>query len=200
LTRYLTELLREQFGYTVASGKPDDNQMDFSQAVPQEEDGGANAPSRGLPQEERFKHAEVGGTFGLNQAIIELPMKRHDQDVPCEDVIKELWEISQRAYSQLADDDETKSKWDWHAQRAQIEKSVYGDINKRAHKHARLSVCLPNALRDQWDDVERKSGTPLLYQKRGMGRGAWAVIRAPGARLGLLSSPTMRRPIALGHT
>jgi hypothetical protein len=167
LTRYLTELLREQFGYTVASGKADEDQMDFSQAASQEE----RPPQEDRPsQEERFKQTEVGGTFGLNDTILELPMKRHDEGVLCENVIKELMDLSQRAFALLADDDETKIKWNWHDQRKQIEKSVYGDINNRAHKHARLVASLPDALRQQWEEIEKKGGTPLLYQKRGMGR------------------------------
>jgi hypothetical protein len=197
LTRYLAELLREQFGYTVAAGKVDDDQMDFSQAAPQ--DGrGDDAPLSGLSQEERLQQAEVGGTVGLNDAILQLAMKRHDEGVPCEAVIKELMDISQSAFDRLADDDEKKIKWNWHAQRVQIEKSVYGDINKRGREHARLIASLSEDFRQQWEEIEKRGGIPELYQKRGMGRGAWAVKHKGAAKeiptIEQSEIPTMEAP------
>ena len=41
------------------------------------------------PLEERLRQTEYGGTFGINQAILELPIDRLSNGVPVKDVIAE---------------------------------------------------------------------------------------------------------------
>ena len=41
----------------------------------------------------------MAAQFGINQAILELPMTRHDEGLPCEEVIKELYELVQCAHA-----------------------------------------------------------------------------------------------------
>ena len=76
---------------------------------------------------------------------------------------------------QLDDDHPDKDRWDWAAQHRQIEDSVYGFIKLRCGENRRLTGALPNDLLHQWREIEGRGGSPGLYKKRGMGRGAWGV-------------------------
>ena len=72
-------------------------------------------PMPRVPQEERFKQTEYGGAFGINQTILELPMKRHDEGIPCEEVIKELRELVRAAFDKLPSEHPERATWDWRA-------------------------------------------------------------------------------------
>jgi hypothetical protein len=158
LVKYITEMLDKTLGYKLASGSG--AEFDFS-----------DAPS----QEERFKQTEYGGAFGINQAILELPMKRHDEGVWCEEVIRELREVVRNAWDRLPDDHPEKRSWDWDRQHRQIDDSVYGDIKRRCGEHRRLIDLLPDNLKALWREIEQRGGSPELYKKRGLGRGEWSV-------------------------
>jgi hypothetical protein len=161
LIEYLVEMLREKFGYELASGDVGgDKGFDFTET-----------PS----QEERFEQTEYGGAFGINQLILEFPMREHDQGVACEGVIKELRQKVHDAWAKLPDDHPEKKDWDWDRQNRQIDDSVYGDIKRRCRERPSLIDQLPETLRTTWYEIEKRGGVPELHKKRGMGRGAWAV-------------------------
>jgi hypothetical protein len=54
-----------------------------------------------VPQEERFKQTEIGGKVGLNQTLLELPMRRLDDSIPLEDVMRECKDLSRTAWEAL---------------------------------------------------------------------------------------------------
>jgi hypothetical protein len=181
LVKDLIEMLDEQFGYKIASSKLGDVvQLDLSQVV---------------PQEERFKQTEYHGAQGINQTILELPMKRHDEGIPCEETIKELRAIVLAAFNNIPDDDPAKETWDWRVQHLQIDDSVYGDIKKRCGEHPRLIEMLPNSMLEKWRAIEGRGGNPILYKKRGLGRGEWAVKDdGPAEEIPTMDAPPKEEP------
>jgi hypothetical protein len=157
LIEYLVEMLREKFGYELASGNiGDDKGFDFTEA-----------PS----QEERFEQTEYGGAFGINQLILEFPMREHDAGVACEEVIRELRQKVRDAWGKLPEDHPEKKDWDWERQNRQIDDSVYGDIKRRCGEHPGLIDQLPIALKTTWREIEKRGGAD-----RGVGKAAAAGI------------------------
>jgi hypothetical protein len=144
--------------------------VEIDYAPPHEFDG-AEQP----PLEERLRQTEYGGTFGINQAILELPIDRLSNGVPVKDVIAECEALVRAAWEKLDDGHPEKNKWDWTAQRRQIEDSCYGFIKKTWRESARLVDALPDNLLALWREIERRGGSPDLCKKRGLGRGEWSV-------------------------
>jgi AAA domain len=128
-----------------------------------------------LPLDERIKATAYRGEFGINQAILDLPIDRLGNGVPVQDVIVECEGLVREAWEKLDEEDPAKNKWDWAAQHRQIEDSVYGFIKKACGDNARLIDTLPDNLRGLWREIEQRGGSPGLYKKRGLGRGAWSV-------------------------
>ena len=127
------------------------------------------------PLDERIKATSYRGEFGINQAILDLPIARLSEGIPVPDVIAECEDMVRRVWEQLDDDHPDKDRWDWAAQHRQIEDSVYGFIRKTCGENARLIENLPNDLLAKWREIEQRGGSPGLYKKRGLGRGAWSV-------------------------
>ena len=111
--------------------------------------GEAPPPERG-PLAERLKATEYKGEYGLNQAILDLPIDRLGNGVPVRDVIAECEALARAVWDKLPDDHLKKDKWDWRAQTRQIEDSCYGFIKKACGENARLIDTLPDHLLKQW--------------------------------------------------
>jgi hypothetical protein len=150
LIAHLEDVLREHLGYRVASS---------TASEPSEE-----APH--VPQKERFEKTEYKGVHSLNQFILEFAMKRHDDGIPCEDVIEESLARVREIFLKIPDEHPDKATWDWNKQKYQIGKSVYGDIIRRVGEHPRLADLLPNKLLQDWRAIERRGGTPMLAKKK----------------------------------
>jgi AAA domain len=127
------------------------------------------------PLEERLAQTEYSGKFGINQAILDLPIVRLSEGAPVTDVIAECEGLVRATWEKLDDGHPEKNKWDWAAQRRQIEDSVYGFIKKNWRESPRLIGALPNNLLSLWREIEGRGGAPDLYKKRGLGRGEWSV-------------------------
>ena len=127
------------------------------------------------PLDERIKATAYKGEFGINQAILELPIDRLSDGISVDGVIAECEELVRAAWEKLDDEHPDKDRWDWAAQHRQIEDSVYGFIRKTCGENARLIEALPNDLLAKWREIEQRGGSPGLYKKRGLGRGAWSV-------------------------
>jgi hypothetical protein len=134
-----------------------------------------NTPDDRPPLDERLAQTEYGGTFGINQAILDLPIARLSEGAPVADVIAECEALVRAAWEKLDDDHPEKNKWDWAAQRRQIEDSCYGFIRKACGESPRLIDTLPDNLLKLYRDIENRGGAPVLYKKRGLGRGEWSV-------------------------
>src|SRR5262249_14542686 len=91
-----------------------------------------------LPLDERLAKIEYGGEFGINQAILELPIDRLKSGIPVKDVIEECMALVRSAWEKLPADHPERSRWDWNAQRRQIEASCYGFIKKECSEQPRL--------------------------------------------------------------
>jgi hypothetical protein len=127
------------------------------------------------PLDERIKATSYKGEFGINQAILELPIARLSEGASVVDVIAECRALILGIWEKLDDDDPDKNKWDWPAQHRQIDDSIYGFIKKAHGENARLIDALPAGPLTLWREIERRGGSPGLYKKRGLGRGAWSV-------------------------
>jgi hypothetical protein len=128
-----------------------------------------------VPLEERLAQTEYQGVFGLNQAILELPMRRLSDGVAVVDVIAECEALVRAAWEKLPDEHPEKDRWDWTAQRRQIDDSCFGFIKKAAGESPRLIDTLPDNLRNAWREIEGRGGSPGLHKKRGLSRGEWGV-------------------------
>src|SRR5262249_21361937 len=115
------------------------------------------------------------GEYGLNQAILDLPIDRLSSGVPVKDVIAECEALARATWEKIPDDDPVKDRWDWRAQTRQIEDSCYGFIKKACGDSPRLIDTLPDDLLKLWREIEGRGGSPELYKKRGLGRGEWSV-------------------------
>jgi AAA domain/Bifunctional DNA primase/polymerase, N-terminal len=127
------------------------------------------------PLNERLAQTEYGGAFGINQALLDLPIARLNEGAPVTDVIAECEALVRAAWEKLDDERPEKNKWDWAAQRRQIEDSCYGFIRKACGENPRLIDTLPDNLLKLYRDIENRGGAPVLYKKRGLGRGEWNV-------------------------
>jgi hypothetical protein len=130
---------------------------------------------RDIPLDDRIAATQYKGACGLNQAILDIPMARLGVGIDVEGVIEECMALAKRCWEEIPEDDSARNGWDWNAQRRQIEDSTYGHIKKNVGDHPRLSGALPERLLKIWRDIEERGGSPILYKKRGLGRGEWWV-------------------------
>jgi hypothetical protein len=63
------------------------------------------------PLADRLKATEYKGEYGLNQAILDLPIDRLTNGVPVKDVIAECEALARAVWDKLPDDHPEKDKW-----------------------------------------------------------------------------------------
>src|SRR5262249_23917330 len=119
-----------------------------------------------LPLDERLAKIEYGGEFGISQAMLELPIDRLKSGIPVKGVIEECMALVRSAWEKLPADHPERSRWDWHAQRSQIEASCYGFIKKECSEQPRLIDTLPDHLLKTWREIENRGGSPILLKRR----------------------------------
>jgi hypothetical protein len=126
-----------------------------------------------IPLADRIAATQYKGDHGLNQAILDIPMAELDAGVTVECVIEQCMALAKKCWEEIPE--EARGAWDWNAQRRQIEDSTYGHIKKNVGEHPRLAGALPERLLKIWVEIEGRGGSPILFKKRGLGRGEWSV-------------------------
>jgi hypothetical protein len=162
--------------------------------VVSEPPGGAGAAAGpDAPLADRIAATQYKGECGLNQAILEIPMAELDAGVTVECVIEQCMALAKKCWEEIPEDD--RGAWDWNAQRRQIEDSTYGHIKKNVGEHPRLAGALPERLLKIWRETEGRGGSPILYKKRGLGRGEWSVKdEGPTEEIPTMDPPPREEP------
>ena len=101
------EQLKAKLGWTEASGTSNG-------------DGAGEGAAPHVPQKERLKQTKYQGDFGVNQALLEIPMMLLDDCMPMADVVKACLEKTRCAWEELPDDHPKKDVWDWNEDKKQI--------------------------------------------------------------------------------